>query len=71
MVEEFRVVVFPYHALDREPVYPIQVELWDGHWAAIECWTRADERRYPKRAAAVGASLVEGLKGLFGKDGGT
>jgi hypothetical protein len=66
MVGRYRVIVFPYSPTDPEPVYQVQVEVWDGMWRKVCCGTRADEKRYPKRAAQAGFEMVNAVKaGLF------
>jgi hypothetical protein len=61
MVGQFKVQVFPYPG-DNEPVYRILIEQYEGCWRKVNCITDADERRFPKRAAAIGTRMVEKQK---------
>ena len=62
--ERTRVFRFPYPNLDGywPIVYRVLVEEWPGAWRKVRCWTRADERAFPKRAAEVGTRLVAEVK---------
>ena len=68
---QFKVQVFmgdPDHRGKQEPVYRVlKLHQPQGyttpHWFKVRCWTRADERAFPKRAAAIGAAMVAAIRG--------
>jgi hypothetical protein len=59
MVGVYRVQVFRSYG---EPVYRLLVETIPGIWQKVCCFTRSDERRYPRRAALAGSRLVDAVK---------
>jgi hypothetical protein len=65
-VGQFRVQVFLFPG-NGEPCYRILIEVFDGVWRKVSCWSRSDERRFPKRAAAVGHEMVEAYKRASGE----
>lgn len=56
-VGRYTVAVFPFSLRDPELCYAV---LLDG--MKVRCWTSADERTFPKKAAQVGTDLVKIIK---------
>lgn len=52
--ERYTIVVFPSRWGDHGPVYDLYED-----YRRIPCMTRAEERRYPRRAARLGNQLVQ------------
>lgn len=56
-VGRYEVIVYGYHGNMAEPCYTVML-----NGQKVRCWTSADERTFPKKAAQAGHEIVTAIQ---------